>query len=63
MVGGGRVYAVDQSAGTLVALDPGNGAVRERVSIGAVSRFATPAVSGSTLYVPILAGLAIVRTQ
>lgn len=63
VVGGGRVYAIDQSAGALVALDPAAGTVRERVSIGAVSRFATPAISGSTLYVPTLAGLAVVRTR
>jgi len=63
VVGGGRIYAVDQSAGSLVALDPARGTVRERVSIGAVSRFATPAISGSTLYVPTLAGLAIVLTR
>ncbi len=63
VVGGGRIYAVDQSAGTLVALDPARGTVRERVSIGAVSRFATPAISGSTIYVPTLAGLAIVQTR
>jgi hypothetical protein len=63
VAGGGRIYAVDQSAGTLVALDPVRGSVRERVSIGSTSRFATPAISGSTLYVPTLAGLAIVSTR
>jgi outer membrane protein assembly factor BamB len=63
VVGGDRVYAVDQSAGTLVALDPAGGSVRERVSVGTVSRFATPAISGSTLYLPTLAGLTIVRTR
>ena len=63
VVGGGRVYAVDQSAGALVALDPVTGRQRERVSVGQVSRFATPAISGSRLYVPTLAGLAIVATS
>ena len=63
VVGGGRVYALDQSAGVLNALDQSSGKVRERVSVGEVSRFATPAISGSTLYVPTLAGLSIVRTR
>jgi outer membrane protein assembly factor BamB len=60
VVGGGRVYAVNQAAGTLVALDPATGQQRERVRVGEVSRFATPAINGSRLYLPTLAGLAIV---
>ncbi|MFL6161684.1 MAG: PQQ-binding-like beta-propeller repeat protein [Jatrophihabitantaceae bacterium] len=62
VVGGGRVYAVDIDAGALVALDPTTGRQRERVSVGAVSRFATAAISGSRLYLPTLAGLAIVNS-
>ncbi|MEO6699994.1 MAG: PQQ-binding-like beta-propeller repeat protein [Jatrophihabitantaceae bacterium] len=62
VVGGGRVYSIDQSAGQLVALDPLTGRVRERVSVGQLSRFATPAIGGSRLYVPTLAGIAVVRT-
>jgi outer membrane protein assembly factor BamB len=63
VVGGGRVYALDQSAGTLAALDQNTGKVHERVQVGDVSRFATPAISGSTLYVPTLAGLSVVQTR
>ncbi|MDQ2958785.1 MAG: PQQ-binding-like beta-propeller repeat protein [Actinomycetota bacterium] len=63
VVGGGRVYATDQSTGTLYALDQATGKVRERVSVGAVSRFGTPAISGSTLYVPTLSGITVVRTR
>ncbi len=62
VVGGGRVYAADTDGGVLVALDPGSGAERERVVVGALSRFATPAVSGSRLYLPTLSGLAVVDT-
>lgn len=62
VVGGGRVYAVDQDAGALAALDPTSGRERERVSIGTVSRFATPAISGSRLYVPALDGIVIVNS-
>ena len=63
VVGGGRVYALDQQQGRLVALDPATGAQREQVSVGDVSRFATPAISGSRLYVPTLAGLTVVDTR
>jgi len=63
VVGGGRVYALDQDAGALVALDPATGRQRQRVSVGAVSRFATPAISGSRLYVPTLSGLAVVNSD
>lgn len=62
VVGGGRVYAVSQSGGALLALDPATGVTRERVAVGGLSRFATPAISGSRLYVPTLDGLAIVDT-
>ncbi|MGI8665845.1 MAG: PQQ-binding-like beta-propeller repeat protein [Jatrophihabitans sp.] len=63
VLGGGRVYALDQSAGVLYALDPATGAVREKVVVGAVSRFATPAIGGSVLYVPTLSGIAVVHTR
>jgi outer membrane protein assembly factor BamB len=62
VLGGGRVYAIDQDDGALVALDPATGAQRERVSVGAVSRFATPAISGSRLYLPTLSGLVVANS-
>jgi PQQ-like domain len=62
VLGGGRLYSVSPEAGVLSALDPATGTVRERVSIGATSRFATPAISGSRLYVPTLTGVTIVDT-
>jgi PQQ-like domain len=62
VLGGGRLYAVDTDAGALVALDPASGKRRETVGVGGLSRFATPAVGGSRLYLPTLAGLAIVET-
>ena len=62
VVGGGRVYALDQAAGVLNALDPATGRVRERVVVGGVSRFATPAIGGASLFVPTLSGITIVRT-
>jgi len=62
VVGGGRVYALDQSAGVLHALDPASGRPREQVTVGETSRFATPAISGSQVFVPTLTGLTIVET-
>ncbi len=62
VVGGGRVYVLDTSGGTLAALDQATGKVNERVTVGAASRFATPAISGSALYVPTLTGLTVVAT-
>jgi len=62
VLGGGRLYSVSPETGVLSALDPATGKVRERVSVGRTSRFATPAISGTRLFVPTLAGLAIVDT-
>ena len=63
VVGGGRVWTLDQSGGVLHALDPATGRTREQVAVGATSRFATPAISGRDVLVPTLAGLAVVRTS
>jgi hypothetical protein len=53
---------VTPNAGVLNALDPASGKVRERVSVGETSRFATPAISGTRLFVPTLTGVTIVDT-
>jgi outer membrane protein assembly factor BamB len=63
VVGGGRVWTLDQSGGVLHALDPATGRTREQVTVGATSRFATPAITGRDVLVPTLAGLAVVRTS
>jgi len=63
VLGGGRLYAADTEHGVLFALDPATGEQRERVSVGPLSRFATPAIGGSRMYLPTLAGLAIVETD
>jgi outer membrane protein assembly factor BamB len=60
VLGGGRVWALDQDAGVLHALDPATGHSTAHVAVGVTSRFATPAISGSHLLVPTLAGLTIV---
>ncbi len=56
---GHTVWAVDP-AGTLHGLDAATGAARASVSVGAASRFATPAVSGTALVVPTLTGVTAV---
>ncbi len=60
---GGRIWALDTGAGVLHALDKSSGSSVAAVSVGAVSRFATPAVYGSRLFVPTLSGLAVVTTS
>ncbi len=56
---GHTVWAVD-TAGTLHGLEAANGAARASVPVGAASRFATPAVSGTALVVPTLTGVTAV---
>ena len=61
VVGGGRVWALDQQGGVLHALSPASGNTREQVSVGVTSRFATPALYGDLALVPTLAGVVLVR--
>jgi outer membrane protein assembly factor BamB len=63
VVGGGRVWALDQGAGVLHALDPATGKTREQVDVGETSRFATPALYGRYVLVPTLAGLTAVSVR
>jgi outer membrane protein assembly factor BamB len=63
VVGGGRVWTLDQDAGVLHALDPGTGSSQEQVPVGTTSRFATPAITGRDVLVPTLTGLTVVRTS
>jgi hypothetical protein len=60
VLGGGRVWALDQDAGVLSALDPATGQSTAHVEVGVTSRFATPALSGNHVLVPTHAGLTIV---
>jgi outer membrane protein assembly factor BamB len=59
VVVGRTVWAVDRS-GTLRGLDAATGTPRATVAVGDTSRFATPAVSGTALVVPTLAGITAV---
>ena len=61
VIGGGRVWALDQFGGVLHALDPATGQTREQVSVGETSRFATPAIYGRLVLVPTLTGVTFVQ--
>jgi outer membrane protein assembly factor BamB len=63
VVGGGRVWALDQYGGVLHALNPANGQTLEQVSVGVTSRFATPAIYGSLVLVPTIAGVTFVQAS
>jgi outer membrane protein assembly factor BamB len=63
VIGGGRVWALDQQGGVLFALDPATGKIREQIDVGATSRFATPALSGNRVLVGTLTGLTVVTTS
>jgi hypothetical protein len=59
IVVGQTVWSVQRDA-TLYALDARDGGVRATVPVGAATRFATPAASGSALFVPTLTGVTAV---
>lgn len=63
VIGGGRVWALDQASGVLHALSPATGKSLEQVQVGQVSRFATPAIYGNLMLVPTLTGVTFVRTS
>jgi hypothetical protein len=63
VVGGGRIWTLDTSAGVLHGLDPSSGRSLGQVRVGAVSRFATPALYGNKVLLPTLTGLAIISTS
>jgi outer membrane protein assembly factor BamB len=63
VIGGGRIWALDTSAGVLHALDPSTGKSLGQVDVGVANRFATPALYGADVIVPTLAGIAVVRAS
>lgn len=63
VVGGGRVWTLDPAGGVLHALDPATGKSLAQVKVGTTSRFATPAITGATLIIPTLTGIAVVATS
>jgi len=63
VIGGGRVWALDYTAGVLHALDPATGRTLEQVPVGQANRFATPAIYGNQVLVPTLTGVVYVRAS
>jgi outer membrane protein assembly factor BamB len=63
VIGGGRIWALDTSAGVLHALDPATGRSLGQADVGVANRFATPALYGADVIVPTLTGIAVVRTS
>jgi putative pyrroloquinoline-quinone binding quinoprotein len=57
VIGGGRVWALDSKNGVLDMLDPATGATTGSVSVGAVNRFATPALYDDSVTVGTLSGV------
>jgi hypothetical protein len=57
VIGGGRVWSLDRRHGMLQMLDPGTGTSLGAVSVGAVNRFATPALYNNSVIVGTLSGV------
>jgi outer membrane protein assembly factor BamB len=60
VIGGGRIWVLAPSDGVLHALDPATGRSTAAVEVGEANRFATPALTGRSVLVPTLTGLAVV---
>ncbi len=60
IIGGQTIYSLDPNGGVLYALNIANGQVRAQVSVGAASRFATPSLSGRTLFIGTMTGIVAV---
>jgi outer membrane protein assembly factor BamB len=57
VIGGTTVYSLNPGGGVLYALDVVTGSVRASISVGATSRFATPTLFHTTVFVGTLAGI------
>ncbi|MDX6215282.1 MAG: hypothetical protein QOG99_866 [Frankiales bacterium] len=60
VVGGGVVWTIDPSGGVLYALAESSGAVRTSLTVGTMTRFMTPALSGSLALVGTTTGIVAV---
>ncbi len=63
VVGGQTVYSLNPGAGTLYALNAATGEVRATVGVGVASRFATPALSGNTVFVGTMQGIVAISIR
>ncbi|GII22881.1 outer membrane protein assembly factor BamB family protein [Planosporangium mesophilum] len=60
VVGAGAVWAVDTGPGTLYALNPATGDVRQRIAVGPVPHFASPTLAHDRAYVGTMTGVVAV---
>lgn len=60
IIGGQTLYSLDPNDGTLYALNTANGQVRAKVSVGQTSRFATPTLYQTTVFVGTMTGVVAV---
>ena len=60
VVGGGVVWTINPGAGVLYALNETNGAVRTSLNVGTMTRFMTPALSGTLALVGTRTGIVAV---
>ncbi|WP_159403710.1 PQQ-binding-like beta-propeller repeat protein [Streptomyces sp. NRRL S-646] len=57
VIGGGAVWVTDFEAGTLYALDPDTGRVRQHLAVGDLPNFASPVLSGDHVYLGTRTGV------
>jgi outer membrane protein assembly factor BamB len=60
VVGGGAVWVPDYDNGTLYALDQATGHVKAQLDVGGLPHFASPTLSGGTVYLGTLHGVVAV---
>jgi outer membrane protein assembly factor BamB len=60
VIGGDTVYSLDPGGGVLYALDATNGELRTSISVGITSRFATPTLYQTSIFVGTMNGIAAV---
>jgi polyvinyl alcohol dehydrogenase (cytochrome) len=60
VVGGGAVWVVDYDGGTLFALDPATGSVRQQISVGVCPHFTSPTLADDRAYVGTTTGVVAV---
>ena len=63
VLGGGAVWSVNTSTGTLVALNPDTGATLASISVGDVPHFASPTLRGTQILVGTMSGITSVSTR
>jgi hypothetical protein len=63
VLGGGAVWSVNISTGTLVALNPDTGATLASISVGEVPHFASPTLWGTQILVGTTSGVTSIATR